>query len=171
MAKEYKTKRLGLTINLDQIMEEQGNQPAAGNMNVNARGDQIDSQGNVIRTRREIAQQYHKHNDAAVKRVSVHQSKPESQKTSKPTNKQDESKAREQQNTQQKSVKERSEEIQQAATKEKVEAGKEDNIKPTSQEGVYEKLTDSGNIIHVDEKGTPLRTQEMLDDPDAEEVG
>ena len=36
--------------------------PAVGNMNVNARGDEIDSQGDIVRSREEIMQEYHKIN-------------------------------------------------------------------------------------------------------------
>ena len=36
--------------------------PALGNMNVNARGDQIDAAGNITKSREEIMREYHKLN-------------------------------------------------------------------------------------------------------------
>ena len=45
---------------------------AVGNMKVNARGDQLDSKGNVVKTKTQQAQAYYQNNPkAAVKTVSI----------------------------------------------------------------------------------------------------
>jgi hypothetical protein len=56
-----------------QAMITQGEMvPAVGNMNVNARGDEIDSSGNIIRSRDEIMQEYHKVNSMVPTDEPVH---------------------------------------------------------------------------------------------------
>ena len=45
---------------------------AVGNMKVNARGDQLDAEGNIVKTKTEQAQAYYQNNPkAAVKTVSI----------------------------------------------------------------------------------------------------
>jgi len=77
---------------------------AVGNMKVNARGDQLDTKGNVVKTKTEQAQAYYQNNPkAAVKTVSIKDAvdvsatktmeqpvteKPKTQKTAKPKAKQ-----------------------------------------------------------------------------------
>ena len=77
---------------------------AVGNMKVNARGDQVDTDGNIVKTKTEQAQAYYQSNPkAAVKTVSIKDAvdvsatktmeqpvaeKPKAQKASKPKAKQ-----------------------------------------------------------------------------------
>ena len=49
----YKTAQ-GKTINLDNLLLQNETVLAVGNMHVNARGDEVDSAGNVVRTRQQI---------------------------------------------------------------------------------------------------------------------
>jgi hypothetical protein len=44
---------------------------ALGNAGVNARGDQIDKRGQIVKTRAEIAAEYHAKNPKAVKQVAL----------------------------------------------------------------------------------------------------
>jgi len=48
----YKTAQ-GKTINLDNLLLQNETVLAVGNMHVNARGDEVDSAGNVVRTRQQ----------------------------------------------------------------------------------------------------------------------
>lgn len=53
---------LGKTIDLDQIRLANENTIALGNMNVNAKGDELGAGGKVIRTRAQVMADYHKLN-------------------------------------------------------------------------------------------------------------
>lgn len=55
-ARTYKTAR-GRTIDIGALVLKNENTRAVGNMGVNARGDKIDSMGNVIQSRAELANQ------------------------------------------------------------------------------------------------------------------
>lgn len=59
MTKIYKTAN-GKTVDMERMRLENEQTPAIGNMNVNARGDEIDSHGNIIRTRNEIVREIYK---------------------------------------------------------------------------------------------------------------
>ena len=54
--KIYKTMQ-GKTIDFDSIRLSNELVPAIGNMKVNARGDQIDPKGNIVKTRDDIVQE------------------------------------------------------------------------------------------------------------------
>jgi hypothetical protein len=60
MAKSYRSAR-GKNIDLSQVLHDNENVRAVGNMNVNARGDTLDSQNNTVQSRNErIRNQYRK---------------------------------------------------------------------------------------------------------------
>jgi len=66
-----KTSR-GQQIDIDGIALANETTVAVGNMRVNARGDQLDSKGNIVKTKTEQAQAYYQSNPkAAVKTVSI----------------------------------------------------------------------------------------------------
>lgn len=58
----------GKVIDFDEFMatNNRENTQAVGNMDVNARGDVIDSKGKVIKTREEVAREYNKQTTKAV---------------------------------------------------------------------------------------------------------
>ena len=57
----YRTMQ-GRMVDIEKLRAANESVRAVGNMNVNARGDEIDSQGNIVRSREEIMQEYHKIN-------------------------------------------------------------------------------------------------------------
>jgi hypothetical protein len=59
MSKIYKTAQ-GKTVDMDRLRLMHEHEPAVGNMSVNARGDEIDSQGNIIKPRNEIMRDHYK---------------------------------------------------------------------------------------------------------------
>lgn len=59
MTKVYKTAN-GQKLDMERMRLQNEQAPAIGNMNVNARGDEIDSHGNIIRTRNEIVREMYK---------------------------------------------------------------------------------------------------------------
>tara|TARA_Y100000591_G_C21294193_1_gene433326 strand:- start:80 stop:451 length:372 start_codon:yes stop_codon:yes gene_type:complete len=66
-----KTNR-GQTVDMSSLVLSNEQTVAVGNMKVNARGDQLDSNGNVVKTKTEQAQAYYQSNPkAAVKTVSI----------------------------------------------------------------------------------------------------
>ena len=54
----YKTAQ-GRVINMDNLRLQHENEKAVGNMGVNARGDQVDRHGNIIRKKSEIMQDHY----------------------------------------------------------------------------------------------------------------
>lgn len=59
MAKKvYKTQR-GKQLDMGAFVAKNDRVVAVGNMNVNARGDEVDGEGNIIRSRAEIMKDYH----------------------------------------------------------------------------------------------------------------
>ena len=98
-----KTNR-GQTIDMAGLVLQNETAVAVGNMKVNARGDQLDAEGNIVKTKTEQAQAYYQNNPkAAVKTVSIKDAvdvsasktieqpvaeKPKAQKASKPKAKQ-----------------------------------------------------------------------------------
>jgi hypothetical protein len=60
MANIYKTAN-GKIVNMDNLRLANEQEPAVGNMNVNARGDEIASDGSIITPKKEIMKQ-HYHN-------------------------------------------------------------------------------------------------------------
>ena len=63
----------GKDIDIQAMRIKHAKQRAVGNANVNARGDLIDKQGKVIKTREQLAQEYNRKNTNAVKNVPVSQ--------------------------------------------------------------------------------------------------
>jgi NACalpha-BTF3-like transcription factor len=94
----------GQAIDMSSLVLTNEEAVAVGNMKVNARGDQLDTKGNVVKTKTEQAQAYYQNNPkAAVKTVSIKDAvdvsatktmeqpvteKPKTQKTAKPKAKQ-----------------------------------------------------------------------------------
>lgn len=60
----------GKPVDFAYYMETNAEQPALGNALMNARGDQLDKQGRVVKTRAEMAQEYHR-SSKSVKQVSI----------------------------------------------------------------------------------------------------
>lgn len=56
----------GVTIDMESLRRENEKTPAIGNMRVNARGDQIDSRGQIVKTADEIARENHNVKKAVV---------------------------------------------------------------------------------------------------------
>ena len=52
----YKTAQ-GRMLNMDNLRLQHENERAVGNMGVNARGDQIDNRGNIVRGRNEVVRE------------------------------------------------------------------------------------------------------------------
>ena len=66
-----KTNR-GQTVDMAGLVLQNETAVAVGNMKVNARGDQVDEKGQVVKTKTEQAQAYYQNNPkAAVKTVSI----------------------------------------------------------------------------------------------------
>tara|TARA_B100001057_G_scaffold491080_1_gene580589 strand:+ start:2807 stop:3175 length:369 start_codon:yes stop_codon:yes gene_type:complete len=62
----------GNQIDMGQLILSNETTVAVGNMKVNARGDQLDENGNIVKTKTEQAQAYYQSNPkAAVKTVSI----------------------------------------------------------------------------------------------------
>lgn len=59
MNRVYKTAG-GQMVDMDRLRMTNETTQAVGNMNVNARGDEIDSQGNIVRSRNEIMREYYR---------------------------------------------------------------------------------------------------------------
>ncbi len=66
MSKHYVT-AAGKKVNMDKLRLLHEKEAAIGNMSVNARGDEIDSKGNVIKTRNEKMQEHYKNKQNGVK--------------------------------------------------------------------------------------------------------
>ena len=62
MAKRNKVYRTaqGRSVDFGALLLANENEPALGNMNVNARGDQINSDGEIVKSREEIMKEYNK---------------------------------------------------------------------------------------------------------------
>jgi hypothetical protein len=61
----------GVAVDFARYLNEEGDKIALGNAALNARGDLIDTLGNVVRTRAEISAEYHQKNEKSVKQVSI----------------------------------------------------------------------------------------------------
>ena len=59
MSNEYRTAQ-GKSLNMETLALQNELTPAVGNSSVNARGDEIDSSGRIVRSRAEIMKEYHK---------------------------------------------------------------------------------------------------------------
>lgn len=58
MGKKYRTAR-GVTVDMGAMLSNNERVPALGNMNVNARGDEILSDGTIVKSRDQIMREYH----------------------------------------------------------------------------------------------------------------
>ncbi len=58
MNKIYRTAQ-GRMLNIETLRLKNEKEIAVGNMKINARGDQIDNSGNIIRTRNDILKNYY----------------------------------------------------------------------------------------------------------------
>ena len=67
MGQNIRRTALGQMINIDQLRIVNETSMAVGNMNVNARGDQVAPNGNIIKTRNEIMKEHYKSQDPVVK--------------------------------------------------------------------------------------------------------
>ena len=61
MAKKYRTAQ-GKVVDFNALISQNETVPAIGNMNVNARGDYIDSSGEIVKSREDVMREYHKLN-------------------------------------------------------------------------------------------------------------
>lgn len=59
MKRVYRTAVQGRDIDLDQLMAKHEKMPAVGNVRVNARGDELGPNGEIIRTREEVLAEYY----------------------------------------------------------------------------------------------------------------
>jgi len=62
MAKKTYRTAAGQTVDFGAMLSQNETVPAVGNMNVNARGDEINSAGEVIKTRDQLMKEYHQMN-------------------------------------------------------------------------------------------------------------
>ena len=58
---------MGKQIDMQTLMLQNEKTVALGNASLNARGDEIDSRGNIVKKREELAQDYYRANPKAVK--------------------------------------------------------------------------------------------------------
>jgi hypothetical protein len=66
MGKTYKTMQ-GKTVDMEKLMSQHELMPAIGNINVNARGDELGPGGKIIRKREDIVAEYYEDNPKAKK--------------------------------------------------------------------------------------------------------
>jgi hypothetical protein len=65
MGKTY-TSMQGKEVDMEKLSIRNELTPAVGNMKVNARGDELGTNGEIVRTREQILQDYYKENPRAV---------------------------------------------------------------------------------------------------------
>jgi len=65
MGKVYTSVR-GKEIDMEKLSLKNETLPAVGNLKVNARGDELGTGGQIVRTREQILQDYYKNNPRAV---------------------------------------------------------------------------------------------------------
>jgi len=56
----------GREVDMDQLLQKNETMPAVGNVRVNARGDELGPDGNIIRTREDVLSEYYDSNPNAV---------------------------------------------------------------------------------------------------------
>lgn len=71
MAKNVHKSAKGRIVDLDALRSQHGSERALGNANMNVRGDYLDAQGNVVKRREEIVQEYYKNNPNGVRKASL----------------------------------------------------------------------------------------------------
>lgn len=71
MAKNVHRTARGRVIDMDALRQANSSTKALGNANMNANGDILDTEGNVIKRREQITQEYYASNPNSVQRVSL----------------------------------------------------------------------------------------------------
>ena len=71
----------GKVVDMEALRNRNANSIAVGNSNMNARGDVLNSTGNVVVRREQIVQRYYEKNPQGVKNASLKQSTPETFET------------------------------------------------------------------------------------------
>lgn len=61
----------GSVVDMGKLLAENANKRALGNLNMSARGDKLDRNGNIVKTYEDIVKEYHALNPNAVKKVSL----------------------------------------------------------------------------------------------------
>lgn len=61
----------GKLIDMEALIQEHGHRAALGNAQMNARGDRINSKGEIVATQQQLTTDYNNSNPNAVKSVSV----------------------------------------------------------------------------------------------------
>lgn len=79
----------GKQIDMDQLLQKNETMPAVGNVRVNARGDELGPNGQIIKTREEVLSEYYDSNpttvidgDVALNKVTIQSRKKNSQSPS-----------------------------------------------------------------------------------------
>lgn len=72
----------GREINIEALRIANQHKPAAGNANVNARGDLLGKNGKIVKTREQLSQEYNTKNTNAVKNVPLSKDIPAAMKSS-----------------------------------------------------------------------------------------
>jgi hypothetical protein len=75
MARTHRSMR-GVLIDMERMRNENARQPAVGNAKMNARGDVLGPNGQIVKTREEILAEYDKSNAKSVKQVSISDKSP-----------------------------------------------------------------------------------------------
>lgn len=70
MAKIHRTAK-GTIVDMDALRMKNGDQKSLGNISMNARGDLLGDNGQVIKRRTQIVQDYYKDNSENVRKVSL----------------------------------------------------------------------------------------------------
>jgi len=168
MAKQYKTKRLGKTIDLEAIKAKFGDTVAVGNMSVNARGDVLGKGGEIIQKASERVKKDYSHSDRAIKRVNIKKQLDEDKKLSEKEEAERKRKLAEKEVKLRRDLQEKkqTESGSKKTTKKKASKKEEEKLKPTDDPNVFEKIEENGDIILVNKDGKPIPTPETLDDPD-----
>ena len=74
--KVYRT-AMGREVDMQSLVLQNEKAVALGNANLNARGDQIDARGNIVKKREELAQDYYRANPKAVRDEPLEEDKME----------------------------------------------------------------------------------------------
>lgn len=78
-AKSFRGKR----IDMNKLLMQNEKAVALGNAKLNARGDVLGKGGKIVKTREQIAREYHEKNPNAVKQVSIHANSAEDEKAAR----------------------------------------------------------------------------------------
>lgn len=163
MAKQYKTKRLGKTIDIEAIKAKFGHIPAVGNMSVNARGDVLGKGGKVIQKASERAKTDYNKSEKAIKNVSIKKQLDEEKKQAEREEEERKQRLEKKEAKLQKKLAEKNENTEEVSVSNESVEG----LKPTSDPNVFEKIEENGDIILVNKHGKPIPTSETLSDPNS----